>query len=131
LQQLCGLLESHDTYCTASNTNVTTVVFGRDAVLNINFQANWKYIKDRKQKTILKNNQRENKQRIVYKYVPGQKVLLKAKFEGKYAGDLFDGPYVVLHVNMNVTVRLKRGLFLETINIRNIKPFNENYLILM
>jgi hypothetical protein len=99
------------------------LVFGRDAVLNIKFQANWKYIKDRKQKiTLKKNNQRENKKR----YAPGQKVLLKVKFEGKYAGDLFDGPYIISHVNMNGTVCLNRRSFLETINIGNIKHFNEN-----
>jgi uncharacterized membrane-anchored protein len=62
---------------------------------------NWKYVKDRKQKYILKKDERENMKRIAYEYVPGQKVLLKARFEGKYARDLFDGPYVVLHVNMN------------------------------
>jgi hypothetical protein len=37
------------------------LVFGRDAVLNIKFQANWKYIKERKEKLILKNNERKNK----------------------------------------------------------------------
>jgi hypothetical protein len=49
------------------------LVFGRDAILNIKFQANWKYIKDRKKKIILKNDQRENKKRIVYQYASGQK----------------------------------------------------------
>jgi hypothetical protein len=101
------------------------LVFGRDAVLNIKFQANWKYIKERKEKLILKNNERENKKRIAYDYAPGQKVLLKARYEGKYAGNMFDGPYVISHVNSNGTVRLNRGSFLETVNIRNIKPFHE------
>ena len=101
------------------------LVFGRDAVLNIKFQVNWKYIKERKEKLILKNNERENKKRKAYEYAPGQKVLLKAKHEGKYAGNMFDGPYIILHVNLNGTVRLNRGSFLETVNIRNIKPFYE------
>jgi hypothetical protein len=46
----------------------------------------------------LKNNQRENKKIIVNEYAPGQKVLLKANFEGKYAGNLFDGIYIICHI---------------------------------
>jgi hypothetical protein len=37
------------------------LIFRRDVVLNIKFQANWKYIKERKEKIILKNNEQENK----------------------------------------------------------------------
>jgi hypothetical protein len=36
------------------------LVFGRDAVLNTKFKADWKYIRDRKQKLIEHNNAREN-----------------------------------------------------------------------
>ena len=36
------------------------LVFGRDAILNTMFEANWKYIKDCKQKIIDQNNEREN-----------------------------------------------------------------------
>ena len=39
------------------------LVFGRDHVLNIKFQANWKNILNQKQKMINKNNQEENKKR--------------------------------------------------------------------
>ena len=38
----------------------TQLVFGRDAMLNISFQADWNYIKERKQKRILQNNKQEN-----------------------------------------------------------------------
>ncbi len=62
----------------------------------------------------------KEKIRIGYKYAPGQKVLLKARYEGKYAGNMFDGPYVIPHVNSN------GGLFLELVNIRNIKPFQKD-----
>jgi hypothetical protein len=36
------------------------LVFGRDAVLNTKFEADWKYIRDRKQKLIEQNNKQEN-----------------------------------------------------------------------
>ena len=74
----------------------------------------------------LKNIERDNKKRIAYTYAAGQKVLLKAKFEGKYAGNMYDGPYAILHVKSNGIVRLNRRLFLETVYIRNFKAFNKN-----
>ena len=39
------------------------LVFGRDAVLNNQFEADWKYIRDRKRKLIEQNNTRENAKR--------------------------------------------------------------------
>jgi hypothetical protein len=35
------------------------LVFGRDAIVNIKLQVNWKYIKERKERLILKKNERE------------------------------------------------------------------------
>ena len=37
------------------------LVFGRDHILNIKYEANWRYIKEMKQKMINKNNEIENK----------------------------------------------------------------------
>jgi hypothetical protein len=34
------------------------LVFGRDAILNIKFEADWKLIKQRKQKVMQANNQK-------------------------------------------------------------------------
>jgi hypothetical protein len=85
-------------------TPMQLVVFRRDAVLNLKFQATWKYIKERKEKLILKSNERENKKRIAYKYGPGQKVVLKARYKGKYVGNMFDGPYIISHMHSNGTI---------------------------
>ena len=76
-------------------------MFGRDAILNTTFQANWKYIKDRKQKLIHKNNQRENSKRIPHENKIHDKVLLdKGDIKGKYK-DKYEGPYTVVQVNDN------------------------------
>jgi len=40
------------------------LVFGCDAFLNIARAANWRYIKERKQRLIKINNKRENQKRI-------------------------------------------------------------------
>jgi hypothetical protein len=99
------------------------LVFGRDAVLNTKFEADWKYIRDRKQKLIEQNNKRENAKRTGHEYQIGNRVLVAAKLDGKYQGDLWDGPYVIALVNNNGTVILNRGAYQETINIRRIKPY--------
>ena len=48
------------TYHTTLEATPSQLVFGRDAILPIQHQANWKYIQDKKQKLIESNNQREN-----------------------------------------------------------------------
>jgi hypothetical protein len=45
------------TYHTVTQAMPAQIVFGRDAILNIKFDANWKTIRDRKQRAINSNNQ--------------------------------------------------------------------------
>ena len=52
------------TYHTMLQATSTQLVFGQDAILNSTFEANWKYIKDCKQKLIDQNNAKENAERI-------------------------------------------------------------------
>jgi hypothetical protein len=105
-------------YATRATTHTTLkatpmqLVFGRDAVLNTKFKADWKYIQDRKRKLIEQKNKRENAKRTRHDYQVGNCVLVKAKLNGKYQGDLCNG-----------TVCLNRGAYQETINIRRIKPY--------
>jgi hypothetical protein len=51
----------HATYHTTLQATPMQLVFGRDAMLNVQFQANWKLVHDRKQKLIKYNNEQENK----------------------------------------------------------------------
>ena len=68
------------------------LVFGRDAILNTRFEADWNIIRQRKQNMIQKNNQRENKSRINYQYIVGDKVLYQRDDKAKYQNDPWDGP---------------------------------------
>ena len=56
------------TYHTTLQATPAQLVFGRDAILNTQFKANWKYIKERKQKLIEQNNKRKNKKQIAHEY---------------------------------------------------------------
>ena len=55
------------TYHTTLQATPMQLVFGRDAILNTKFEANWKLIKERKQKLIQQNNLKENNKRIEHK----------------------------------------------------------------
>ena len=100
------------------------MVFGRDMIFNIKHVANWQSIKDRKQRLINQNIREANKTRIMHTYAPGDKVLMKSPNARKYETP-YDGPYNLLAVNNNGTVRLQQGAVETTINIRQITPYNE------
>ena len=56
----------------------------RSAILNINQEANWQLIKQRKQALINKGNQKENCSRQSNMYCTGDKVLLKNTWKTKF-----------------------------------------------
>ena len=111
---------------TTTRATPTQLVFGRDALLNISFVADWQYIKERKQHRILQNNKAENAKRREHTYHPGDEVMVKADPHRKLEGERFEGPYTVAQVFDNGTVQLSRattgGAVLQTWNIRNVKP---------
>ena len=110
---------------TTSQYTPAQLVFGRDSILNVRHEANWKIIKERKQKLINKGNERENKNRIDYKYKEGDKVLLKNAWKTKFNQDAYIGPYTITTVQDNRTIRAKKRRVTDTYNLRNINPFRE------
>ena len=112
------------TYHTTLQATPGQLVFGRDMIFNIEHVANWQSIKDRKQTMINRNNAKENKKRIKHTYATGDKVLMKSPNARKYERP-YDGPYKLLQVKNNGTVRLQQGAVETTIDIRQIMPYNE------
>ena len=72
---------------TTNRATLSQLVFGRDAMLNVTFEANWQYIKDRKQKLIQQNNKRENAKRIPHEYSVGDQVLVLQEPNRKHGAD--------------------------------------------
>ena len=112
---------------TTTRATPTHLVFNRDAILNISFEADWQYIKDRKQKLIVQNNKRENTKRISHQYNVGDEVMINNDPLRKHGSAQFKGPYRVTRVYDNGTVKLTRaahagGAVHETWNIRKIQP---------
>ena len=111
------------TYHTTLQATPSQSVFGRDAILNTQFKANWKYIKDRKQKLIAKNNKRENSKQVPHKYRVGDKVLYKIPVSRKFGEPKWVGPYPLTTILDNSTVRMQRSAVNKQVNIRSIKPY--------
>jgi transposase InsO family protein len=104
------------------------LVFGRDAMLNVGFEADWQYIKERKQRLIVQNNKRENATRLPHVYSVGDQVLVATDPNRKHGEDRYKGPFEVTAVNDNGTLTLRQdtprgGAVLQTWNLRNIVPY--------
>ena len=66
----------NSTVHTTLDATPTQLVFQRDAVLNVSFQADWEHIKDNKQKRIIQKNEKENATRHPHAYGGGDEVAL-------------------------------------------------------
>ena len=112
------------TYHTTLQKSPGQLVFGRDMILNIQHQANWEMIKQRKQQIIKKNNLQENTKRIPHDYKVGDQVLLSKGTENKYETP-YSGPHTILQVFNNGTVCLKVNGVTDTYKICRITPYIE------
>jgi transposase InsO family protein len=113
---------------TTTRATPMQLVFGRDAIHNIRFQADWQYIKERRRRLILQNNERENARRTPHTYHVGDQVMIEMYQHRKYGQAKYAGPYEIDRVNENGTVRLRQatangGAVYRTWNIRNIFPY--------
>ncbi len=118
---------------TTTRATAAQLVFGRDAMLNVKFEADWQFIKNRKETLIRKNNERENKKRKVHDYSVGDRVLILQDPNRKHGDDRYQEA-IIVKINDNGTVMLKqstftasgrrrrKGAIYQTWNIRNITP---------
>ena len=123
LQAACFAIRS--TYHTTLGATPAQLVFGRDMILPIKFQADWAAIQQRRLQESLRNNKHENEKRIPHQYKVGDQVSktrpgMQSKLSRKR-----DGPYEVIAVYNNGTIRIRRGAITERLNIRRVTPFEE------
>ena len=111
------------TYHTTLEATPTQLVFGRDAILPIQYQPDWNRIKDNKRKRIEMNNSKENKSRIPHEYKVGDMILVSRNKRSKHGEREKDGPYPIVQVNTNGTLRYDKGTYSDIINIRQCEPF--------
>jgi hypothetical protein len=106
------------TFHTTLQASPGQLVFGRDMIHDIRFQANWDRIKDNKQKYIENSNKRENVNRIKNELNVGDIIKLrKTGLQRKLSAPKED-PYTILEVGTHGTVKIQRGIVHERVNIR-------------
>jgi hypothetical protein len=93
------------TFHTTLRNTPGQLVFGRDMIFNIKHEANWEFIRKRKQQLIEKNNEAKNVKQIPHTYNIGDKVLIRRGTENKYEAP-YEGPHTITKVNDSGTVRL-------------------------
>ena len=113
------------TFHTMLGASPAQLVFGRDMFLPVLFEKDWNTVREHKQKQINDSNTRENERRIQHDYQEGDYVTLeKPGIVPKLALPRL-GPYKVHKVHNNGTVTIQKENYLtETVNIRQVLPFN-------
>jgi hypothetical protein len=94
---------------------------------DIPFIADWQKIGEHRQRLTDRNNACENKGRIDYDYKVGLKVLLGK--EGILHNAEFrwhKKPWLITSVNTNGAITVQRGNKIDRMNIRRVKPFEED-----
>jgi len=118
----------NSTVHTTARATPSQLVFGRDAMLNATFQADWQFIKERKQRLVIQNNKRENAKRKPHAHNAGDVAVVKAGKGRKHGSNPHLGPMRITQVCDNGTVKLVKvadnngGAVSQTWNIRNIEP---------
>ena len=113
------------TYHTTLEATPGQLIFGRDMLLPVKFQADWANIKMKRQSEINKNNYRENKSRIPHHYEVGDLVLVAHQGIRRKLSTPNHGPYPVERVYNNGTLLIRKGPVAQRINIRLCKPYHE------
>ena len=104
-----------------------TLAFGMDMLFRQKIIVDWEELKQLRRKQHIANNIKENRNRREHKYKVGDLVLIIMKSYERSKqpkiSEFAEGPYKVLRVHKNGTLRIQRGDFEETIHIRRLRPY--------
>ena len=99
------------------------LVFAKDMILRTTVEANVKLARQRREAAISTNNERENKSRVAHTYKKGDWILILSQHLDPKL-QLHPGPFKVLSYNSGSgTLYIQRKHYVESINIRNVRPF--------
>ena len=127
-----GILQSvawalRTTYHTSLRTSPGQLAFGQDMVVPATYLANWRHIHERRNKNILYNNARENRNRIEHDYKVGDYVYILTKDIQRKLAPTKQGPFRIVTIHTNATVTIRRSARVtERLNIRHLFPAHVN-----
>ena len=116
------------THHTVLDSTPGAAIFNRDMLFDIPYIADWSEIGKCRQQQVDRSNTIENKKQIDFDYRIGTKVFLINDSIHRKAEDKNIGPYLIIEVFSNGTVRIQRGTINERINISRLSPFFEQYI---
>ena len=110
----------------AISFNCTYIVqrHARPIIYDLSFKPQWDKLLHRRQTSRLVNNQRENKSRVPHEYKVGDKVLINRDVIQRKLLPKRDGPYEVVRIYDNGTIKLRKGIVVQRINIRRLQPYH-------
>ena len=115
------------TYHTVLKASPGAAIFGQDMLFDILFIADWQKIGEYRQKLTDLDNAHENKGRIDYDYKVGEKVLLRKEGILRNAESRWHKkPWLITSVHTNGTITVQCRNKIERMNIRRVKPFEED-----
>jgi predicted aspartyl protease len=110
-------------YHTILNASPCQLVFGQDMLTRELFHANWNYLSKRRYLQMMRDNERENQNRIQHIYKIGDVVMCRVPPIGrKKTEQVAQGPYIIKEVYENGTVLLDKGSVEDRVHIRRIFP---------
>ena len=101
------------------------LIFKRDMLFDLSFRAKWKEIRDKRNIASQNNVQRENKTRKVHYYKVGDKVLVENDTIQRKLMPKRDGPFSVVRVYSNGTIKIRKGFYTQRVSIRRCVPYLE------
>jgi hypothetical protein len=99
------------------------LIFGRDMIFDVSYTPEWSNLLQRKRTARLKNTERENKTRVEHHYQVGDQVMINRDEIQRKLLPKRDGPYEVVRVYDNGTIKLRKGIIVQRINIRRLVPY--------
>jgi hypothetical protein len=120
------VLKACSTYYTVLKASSGAAIFGQNMLFDIPFIADWQKIGEHRQQLTDLNHAHENKGRIGYDYKVSQKVLLREDILHNAESRWHKWPWLITSVHTNGTITVQRGNKIDRINIRRVKPFEED-----
>jgi hypothetical protein len=105
------------------NATPAWIGFGRDMLFDLSFTTEYKEIRKRKQEASDANTHKENSKRVKNEYKVNDQVLLDRGVLQRKLNPKRDGPYQVVQVFSNGTLKIRKGIYVQRVSIRRCVPY--------
>jgi hypothetical protein len=105
------------------NPTPAQTVFGRDMLFDLSFATENKEIRKHKQEASDANTHKENSKRDKHEYKVNDQVLLDRGILQRKLSPKRDGPYQIIRVYSNGTLKIRKGIYVQRVSISRCVPY--------